>query len=47
MFNIPKITKNLLIINVIVYLDTLVMWLGLDLNDVFGLHFFLAPVFHF
>lgn len=47
MFNIPKITKNLLIINVIVYLATLVMWRGLDLNDVFGLHFFLAPDFHF
>lgn len=47
MFNIPKVTKNLLIINVIAYLATMVFGRGIDLNDMFGLHFFLAPDFHF
>ena len=47
MLNIPKVTKNLLIINVIAYLATMVLGRGIDLNDMFGLHFFLAPDFHF
>ena len=50
MRNIPVITKNLLIINVVVFLLTYV--LGKDmtgeyaLNDTFGLHFFMASDFH-
>lgn len=45
--NIPTITKNLLIINLIAFLAMKVMLAsGLDLNDVFGLHFFLADNFH-
>ncbi|MGM9705317.1 MAG: rhomboid family intramembrane serine protease [Prevotella sp.] len=45
MRNIPVITKNLLIINVLVYLVNEVLGRGLNMNDVFGLHFFLAPDF--
>lgn len=46
--NIPTITKNLLIINAIAYLATLVMGqIGVDLADWGGLHFFLASHFHF
>lgn len=47
MFRIPTITKNLLIINVLMFLALVVFegW-GIDLNDVLGLHFFLAPDFH-
>ena len=47
MNNIPTITKNLLIINVVVFAATyLFRGLGIDLNNVLGLHFFLAPDFH-
>ena len=44
--NIPLITKNLLIINLIAFLAMLGLrgW-GIDLNDVLGLHFFLAGNF--
>ncbi len=46
MRNIPTITKNLLIINVLVFVATFVFQrVGLDLNDLLGLHFFLAPDF--
>lgn len=51
---IPTITKNLLIINVVAFL---MMWVfqgmnfmgggPIDLNNIFGLHFFLASDFHF
>ena len=46
MFNMPPITKNLIIINVILYLASLVgvRW-GVDLNDILGLHFFMASDF--
>ena len=47
MNNIPTITKNLLILNVVVFLATYIFsGLGMDLNSVLGLHFFLAPDFH-
>ena len=47
MNNIPTITKNLLIINVAVFAATYVFRsFGVDLNNVLGLHFFLAPDFH-
>lgn len=49
----PTVTKNLLVINVLAFLAMLAMksvpLLGggpVDLNDVFGLHFFMAPDFH-
>ena len=45
MNNIPTITKNLLIVNVVVFLATY-LFRGIDLNNVLGLHFFLAPDFH-
>ena len=46
--NIPIITKNLLIINVLVYLATMVLQMrGIDLSAVGGLHFFMAIDFHF
>lgn len=43
MRNIPVVTKNLLIVNLIVYLATLVIG---NLDDMCGLHFFLASDFH-
>lgn len=47
MFRIPAITKNLLIINVLMFIATYVFGLrGVELNGVLGLHFFLAPDFH-
>ena len=53
MRNIPTITKNLLIINVIAYLAMEVLKMmtvqsgtPIDLNDIFGLHFFMASDFH-
>ena len=47
MRQIPPITKNLLIINVLAFLAYYVMrGQGVDMNDIFGLHFFLAPDFH-
>lgn len=48
MFRIPPITKNLLIINLIAFLATIVLQLrGIDLADIGGLHFFMANDFHF
>ena len=48
MFRIPTITKNLLIINFIAFLATIVLQMrGIDLADVGGLHFFMAEDFHF
>ncbi len=47
MRNLPTITKNLLIINVLAFLAYYVLGSrGTDLNSLFGLHFFLAPDFH-
>lgn len=47
MFRIPTITKNLLIINLIAFLATVVLQLrGIDLADIGGLHFFMANDFH-
>ena len=47
MGNIPTITKNLLIINVLAFLATLVIQSssGIDLNNILGLHFFRASDF--
>lgn len=46
MRNIPVVTKNLLIINILVFIATYVLrGLNIDLNDILGLHFFLAPDF--
>lgn len=44
----PPITKNLLICNVLAFLALIVaeQVYGIDLNDVLGLHFFLATDFH-
>jgi membrane associated rhomboid family serine protease len=43
---LPPVVKNLLIINVIVFLTTLLLEKqGIDLNDMFGLHYFQAPKF--
>ncbi len=54
MFRIPRITKYLLLINIGVFLLTMLLLpssrsagAGTDLNSIFGLHFFLAPDFHF
>ena len=47
MRNIPVVTKNLLIINIIAYVATLLMEAsGVDLNSLLGLHFFMASEFH-
>ncbi len=46
MFNIPTVTKRLLIANIVVFIATFVFQgMGLDFNDLFGLHFFLAHDF--
>ena len=47
MYNIPTVTKNLLAFNVLAFLAAQVLYgMGIaDLNDMFGLHFFLAPDF--
>lgn len=46
MFNIPPITKNLIIINVIMYLAKVVAsQYGIDLDNILGLHFVLASEF--
>jgi len=52
MRNIPIVTKSLLIINVAAFLISMfsghvALLGGRDMNDIFGLHFFLAPNFHF
>ena len=51
--NIPTVTKNLLIVNVLAFLAMLALstftpWSGgpIDLNSMLGLHFFMAPDFH-
>jgi len=47
MFRIPTITKNLLIINVLMFVADFVFGrIGIDLNQMLGLHFFLASDFH-
>ncbi len=39
----PTVTKNLIIINVLLYLGTIVAQsYGIDLADYLGLHFFMA-----
>lgn len=44
---LPTVTKHLLIINVLCYFGTLVAKrYGIDLNDLLGLHFFLADAFN-
>ena len=44
--SIPTVTKNLLIVNVLAFLATMVLRLrGIDLADLGGLHFFLASDF--
>lgn len=44
---IPAVTKNLLIINSIMFIATWVTEnMGIDLTGLLGLHFFLAPDFH-
>ena len=48
MNNLPPVTKNLLIINVLLFAATYVAKLyGTDLEDLLGLHFALASRFHF
>ncbi len=45
--NIPLVTKNLLLINLIAFLAMLALKsVGIDLNGLLGLHFFLADNFH-
>jgi len=48
MLHTPPITKNLIIINVLMFFALQVgeRW-GVDLNEILGLHFFKAPNFHF
>ena len=45
MRSIPIVTKNLLIINVLGFLAYVVLGNRMDLNDILGLHFFLAKDF--
>lgn len=46
MMNMPPVTKNLIIINLLFFLAKIVATrYGIDLNDWLGLHFFLAPDF--
>lgn len=47
MNQLPTITKNLLIINVLCFFGTIVARrYGIDLESMFGLHFFLASDFN-
>lgn len=47
MFKIPTITKNLLIINVLAFVAMYALrGVGIDMNSLCGLHFFLASDFH-
>ena len=47
MNNMPTMTKNLLIVNILAYVATMVFQLrGIDLTSLLGLHFFLASDFH-
>lgn len=44
---LPTIVKNLLIINILMYLTTITLTrFNVDLTDLFGLHFFMARDFH-
>ena len=46
MRNIPIVTKNLLLVNIIAFVATWMLQLrGIDLNDICGLHFFMASDF--
>ena len=45
MRSIPTVTKNLLIINVLAFAAMYVFRSQVDLNDILGLHFFLASDF--
>ena len=46
MRNIPVVTKNLLLVNIIAFVATWMLQLrGIDLNDLCGLHFFMASDF--
>ena len=48
MREIPVVTKNLIAINVLMFLALLAFErLGIDLNELLGLHIFLAPDFNF
>ena len=48
MMNMPPVTKNLIIINLLFFLAKLVaVRYGVDLDNLLGLHFFLAPDFNF
>jgi membrane associated rhomboid family serine protease len=42
---LPMVTKNIIIINVIMFILTLVLPSQIDLFDLFGLHYHLAPAF--
>lgn len=46
--SLPPVTKNLLIINAIVWLATWVLGrkIGLDISDIGGLHYFSSPLFN-
>lgn len=47
MRNIPQVTKYLLIINIVMFLITMILKpMGIDLTNVLGLHFFKASDFH-
>lgn len=47
MRNIPTITKNLLIINALMFFATFVFSrMGIQLDYILGLHFFMSPDFH-
>lgn len=50
MRNIPIVTKNLLIVNIVAFLITYILGKdasgGYVLNDLLGLHFFMASDFH-
>lgn len=43
----PTVVKNIIIINVIMFVTTIVMErMGIDLNDILGLHYFQSEKFH-
>ncbi len=44
--NIPIVTRNLLLINIVAFLATLLLQKKIDLNDWGSLHFFMASDFH-
>ena len=47
MRNIPQVTRYLLIINIVMFIITLLVKpMGIDLTSVLGLHFFKASDFH-